>query len=725
MAESVYKRVRTPTLLQMEAVECGAAALGIILGHYGRIVQLEELRVRCGVSRDGSKASNMLKAARTYGLVAKGFSKEPEALRSLPLPLIVFWNFNHFIVVEGFGTGRVFLNDPAIGPRQVTDEEFDQSFTGVVLLFEKGKDFQPGGNKPSLLAALARRLAGSRDAVAFAFIASLFAVITGLVIPTFSRIFVDTILVGGMPGWLWPLITGMAVTAVIRMAAIWMQQQYLMRFELKLSVSSTGTFLNHILRLPMEFFFQRYGGEISARVAVNERVAELLSGSLATSILNLFLVIFYVLLMFQYDIYLTMTGVIVAVLNGAFLKLISRRRINGNRQLLLERGKLMGTAMGGLQLIENIKANGSEDDFFAKWSGQFAKVLNAEQRMGLATTYLSTVPPLLGTLNGLAVLAIGGHRVMDGHMTMGMLVAFQSLMASFMAPVTQLVSMGGSLQEAEVEMNRLDDVLRYPLDPNTVTGDQPLQTDATLPESAVKLTGSLELNGITFGYSRLQPPLIEDFSLKLEPGMRVAFVGGSGSGKSTLTKLICGLYEPWEGEVLFDGKKRSSLPREILTNSLSFVDQDIYLFEGSIRDNLTLWDEAIEAGTIIRAAKDACVHEIITSRQGGYDAEVGEAGRNFSGGQLQRLEIARALAVNPTILVLDEATSALDPVTETMVDNNIRRRGCTSIIVAHRLSAVRDCDEIIVLDAGRVVERGTHGYLMSTDGPYAELVRNM
>ncbi len=721
MAKVVTQRVHTPTVLQMEAVECGAVALGIVLGYHGRNVPLEELRVRCGVSRDGSKASNLIKAARCYGLEAKGFSKEPEALRSLPLPQIVFWNFNHFLVVEGFGKGQVYLNDPLSGHRQVTGQEFDQGFTGVVLLFEKGKNFQPGGEKPSSWATLYGRLQGSLDTVALALCATFFIALTGVVIPAFGRFFVDTILTGRMSGWLQPLLLGMTLTAVIRIAATWMQKYYLLRLEMRLRESSSETFLRHILQLPMEFFSQRHNGDISARISGADRVAGLVAGPLATHALNLLLILIYALFMFQYNISLALTGIGIALLTVACLKFVVRRRVDTQRRLLRERGKVTATVMDGLQLLETLKAAGSEDDFFTKWSGQFATVHNAEQRRGQELTCLHMVPPFFGALSGVAVLAIGSHRVTNGQMTPGMLVAFQSLMTSFLVPVSQLVSLGGAYQEAVGEMNRLDDVLHY-------SPDKTMLQDSVAPcaqtEIGEKLSGAVELSGITFGYSRLEPPLLTDFSLSVEPGRRVALVGGSGSGKSTLLKLMSGLYDPWDGEILLDGIRRSSIPREIMTASLSLVDQEMYLYGGSIRDSLTLWDSSVSEESIMMAARDACIHDIITSRPGGYDAPIGEAGRNFSGGELQLMEIARALTRNPSILLLDEATSALDPVTESLVENALRRRGCTCIMASHKLSAVRECDEIIVLDNGTVVERGTHEELMKSSGSYAELVRN-
>jgi NHLM bacteriocin system ABC transporter peptidase/ATP-binding protein len=700
----------------MEAVECGAAALGIVLSHYGLRVPLEELRIACGVSRDGSKASNVVKAARGYGMVAKGFRKEPAQLKAMRLPLIVFWNFNHFLVVEGFGKGKVFLNDPAAGPRVAAWEEFDQSFTGVVLTIEPGPDFKKGGVKPSLFGALLRRLSGAYPALAYAVIAGLGLAMLGLIIPTFSRVFVDKVLVGGQP-WLVGLLAGMGLAAAMQAIVTWLQQYFLLRLETRMAIGTSGTFLWHVLRLPIEFFTQRYPGDISSRVQINDKVAMLLSGQLANAGLSVMMIAFYAVLMFQYDVLLTLVGIAIAAVNFGFLRYVSRKRVDENQRLLAERGKLTGVTMSGMQTIETIKATGGENDFFARWAGHQAKLLNAQQRLGVSSQVLTAVPPFLMAVNTAAILTIGGLRVMDGSMTMGMLVAFQSLMTSFLTPVNQMVTLGGTVQEVEGDMNRLDDVMRYRTDVQTerVTG-----TGGGMAKA--KLAGYLELRNMSFGYSRLEAPLIEGLSLSLKPGERVALVGGSGSGKSTVAKLVTGLYRPWDGDILLDGRPRGEIPRVVLTNSVAMVDQDIFMFEGTVRENLTIWDATLPEAEVIQAAKDAEIHADIAARSGGYEHVVSEGGANFSGGQRQRLEIARALAGNPSILVLDEATSALDPVTEQAIDANLRRRGCTCLIVAHRLSTIRDCDEIIVLERGKVVERGTHDEMVRANGPYARLI---
>lgn len=714
------RRVKTPTVIQMEAVECGAAALGIILGYYGRTVPLEELRVACGVSRDGSKASNVVKAARGYGLIAKGYKKTPDELRSLAPPFIVFWNFGHFLVIEGFGKRGVYISDPGGGRRVASYDEFDRAYTGVVMTFEPGPDFRKGGARPSLLAAMRKRLRGSEWALAFVVLASLALVVPGVVVPIFSQIFIDQYLVQGSQGIIVPLLLGMLLTAFLRAALTWLQQHYLLGLQTKLAVGMSSTLFWHTLRLPIEFYGQRYAGEVGSRVTINDRIAQLLSGQLATTALNVLTVLFYVVIMLQYDVLLTLIGVFFAALNIIVLRFVSRKRVDTNQRLLVERGKLTGVSMGGLQSIETLKATGSESDFFVRWAGLEAKLVEAQQELGTSTQAVNAAPPMLTALTTAAILGVGAIQVMAGDLTIGMLVAFQSLMASFMTPIGQMVALGTTLQETEGDLNRVDDVLRYKPDPQVPAK---ITAGETIPPGMpAELSGHLQLRNLTFGYSRLDPPLIEGFSLTLEPGSRVALVGASGSGKSTVAKLVSGLYPPWKGDILFDGRPRAEVPHNLLTSSLAMVDQDISLFEGTVTENLTLWDTTVPESRIVRAARDAAIHDDIAARPGGYESKVEEAGGNFSGGQRQRLEIARALVGDPTLLIFDEATSALDPTTESVIDDNLRRRGCTCLIVAHRLSTIRDCDEIIVLDRGKVVQRGTHEQMRDEDGPYSRLV---
>jgi NHLM bacteriocin system ABC transporter peptidase/ATP-binding protein len=709
----------TPTILQMEAVECGAACLAMVLAHHGRWVPLEELRSSCDVSRDGTNAKNVVLAARAYGLEAKGWRKEPEELRALPVPYIVFWNFNHFVVVDGFKGGDVLLNDPAVGPRAVSEREFDESFTGVVLTFAPGPEFKKAGSKPSLWPALKSRAAGSESAIGFILLAGLALVVPGLITPTFSRIFVDDYLVRGMKDWFKPLLVAMALTVFLRAALVWLQQFCLLRLQTKLSVAGAGRFFWHVLRLPVEFYTQRYSGEVAGRVAVNQKVAALIAGPLALAGVDLLLVVFYAGLMLSIDWTLSLVGFVAVAVNIGVGRLIRRKRVDASRRLGRESGKLMGVSMGGLQAIESLKATGSESDFFGTWAGHQAKLVTYQQEMQVVSATWLQLPTFLQSLTTAGMLCLGGWRVMDGHLTLGMLVAFQALMGAFSDPVWRSMKLLEKLQELEGDMARLDDVLAYRVDPAFTNA--PKAPAVKTPE---KLTGLVELRGVTFGYSRRRPALIENFNLTLRPGARVALVGPSGCGKSTASKLVTGLYEPWAGEILFDGVPRRDIPRDVLANSIALVDQDIVLFEGAIKDNLTLWDSSAPEAGIVRAGKDACIHEDILSRPNGYDGALEEGGRNLSGGQRQRLEIARALSGDPRVLVLDEATSALDPLTESVIDQNLRRRGCTCLIIAHRLSTIRDADEILVLDEGKVVQRGTHDELMKEpEGLYARLAR--
>ncbi len=710
-------RVKTPTVLQMEAVECGAASLGIVLQHYEKYVALEELRLACGVSRDGSNALNIVKAARGYGLEAKGVRRSSiVGLYSLNKPLILFWKFTHFLVLEGFGKDFVYLNDPATGPRRVSIDEFNQNFTGIALVMEPSEEFEKSGQPFRLVDALRQRLIGSEWGLIYVLLASLFLVLPGLVVPIFLRIFVDDILVTGRE-WLSALLIGMGVATTISIGLTWLQQMYLLRMETKLSLTGSSRFFWHVLHLPVEFFTQRYAGDIAFRVQVNDKVAQLLSGELATAVINLLLAAFYALLLLQYDVLLTVVGVLIVMLNIAALRFISRQRVDANRNMLQERGKMVGTSMDGLSTIETLKATGSESDFFARWAGFQAKVINSEQRLGSLTQMLFVVPPFLQALNTTSILIIGGFRVQSGALTIGTLVAFQSLMLAFTRPVTQLINLGSRLQEAEADMNRLDDVMRYPVDEVAVSVRE-LQKNVP----ATRLEGRLKIRDLTFGYSRRADPLIEGFSLTLKPGQRVALVGASGSGKSTIARLVTGLYHPWSGEILFDEQPREQLSRDVLSASMAMVDQTISLFSGTIRDNLTLWNPTIPKAWIVQAAKDAAIHDVIAEHSGGYDYLVEADGRNFSGGERQRLEIARAMVTNPTLLILDEATSALDPVTEQIIDDNLRRRGCTCLIVAHRLSTIRDADEIIVMARGKIVQRGTHDAMLKKGGAYADLI---
>ena len=709
-------RVKVPTILQMEATECGAASLSMILAHYKLWLPLEKLRQECGVNRDGSKASCVIRAARNRGCTANGYRWNADRVREVKeFPLIIHWEFNHFVVLEGIKGDTVYLNDPAMGRRTVKWDEFRTSYTGVALRVVPNENFKPEGRRYNIFKAVAEKLAQDKWAVLFVLLLNLGMIIPGLASPVFSQIFLDDILTRKHPDWMFNFCLAMTVSFVVCGVMNWLQAVILTRWQRKLTLADSSSFFWHLLRLPMQFFNQRYAAEVASRVNFNESIAGVLSGPAATAILNLLVAIFYLLLLLQYNVTLTIIGVAFSSVDMIIFFALRRHLTDLNMRIQQDAGKCYGVTMNGLSMIETIKANGNESDFFSKWAGYRAKVLSASQDAALWQMTSTIIPTLLGGINGALIMTLGGFSIMDGAMTAGMFMAFQNLMGSFQAPVNALLGLGSTLQSTEMQMQRLDDVRRYEIDDLNCR-------DEEISGNVERLSGELELRNVSFGYSPLEKPLLNNFSLHIKPGHWVAVVGASGSGKSTVAKIVTGIYEEWSGQVLFDGKIRRELPRAAIVNSVAAVDQDIFQITGTITENLTLFDSSVEKADVIQAAKDACIHDDILQLDKGYDAQVSEGGLNFSGGQRQRLEIARALAVNPSLLILDEATSALDPVTEQTVLENIRRRGCSCLIVAHRLSTIRDADEIIVLSNGEVVERGTHREMIQHDGAYRRLI---
>lgn len=708
---------KVPVVMQMEALECGAASLTMILAYYGKWVPLEQVRADCGVSRDGSNAKNVLKAARSYGLVAKGYRYEPEDLKKNgKFPCIIHWNFNHFLVLNGFKGNKAYLNDPAKGNYAVSMETFDESFTGICLMFEPGEDFQPGGKPKSMLVFAKKRLIGAGAAVTFVILTTVITSLIGIIQPAFSRIFLDRLLTAENPDWLYPFLGALVLMAVVQLIMAWIQAVWSMRINGKMSVTGSASFMWKVLRMPMEFFSQRMAGDIQQREDSNASIAGNLVNTFAPLALNTIMMVFYLVVMLRYSWILTLVGIGSIFVNMIVARLISKKRINITRVQMRDAGKLAGASVAGIEMIETIKASGAENGYFEKWAGYQASVNTQKVKFSRLNQYLGLIPSFVSELSGTAVLIIGVWLTMQGKFTVGMIMAFQGFLESFLAPAEQLISAGQTLQEMRTEMERVEDVMEYPADVEFPEGQEDVEYD--------KLTGLLEMKNVTFGYSRLAAPLIENFNLTLKPGSRVAFVGPSGCGKSTLSKLISGLYKPWSGEILFDGKPISAIDRSVFTGSLAVVDQDIILFEDTIANNIKMWDSSIEDFEMIMAARDAKLHEDIMQREGGYQYKITEGGKDFSGGQRQRMEIARVLAQDPTIIIMDEATSALDAKTEYEVVNSIKERGITCIVVAHRLSTVRDCDEIIVMDNGKVVERGTHEQLYALGGAYTKLVSN-
>jgi len=700
----------TPQILQIEAVECGATCLSIILAHHGRWVTLEEMRVAAGVSRDGTKASNLLKAARSYGLNAKGFRKEVGNLADVPWPAILHWNFNHFVVLEGIRGKKVHINDPASGRRTVSIDELAEAFTGVVLAFEPSEDFRPAGEPPLALPLMMERLGGSKKGLLFVLLASLALVVPGVAVPVFTRAFIDTILVAQQEDWLLPFALALLVVLALRGLATALQQAGLRRLEMKQVVVPSSKLLWHMLLLPAEFYAQRHPGELSGRLSANERVADLLSGRLSSAVFNLISLFAYAAIMWMMNPLLAGWMFAIQLLYGVVIHQGGKVQRTQSTKLGVEMGSLLAATLGPIRAIETLKASNMEAQAYRRWTGLHSKVLGTRARLAQAQTLINAIPGLIQALANVLVLVVGAISVMNGHMSLGTLVAFQGIARNFNAPMLELVGLAGQIQTIRADLIKIADINRAK---RIAEGDP----------SVVPSSSRVELDGISFGYSPLDPPLIQDFSLHLKPGARVALVGGSGSGKTTVGRMIAGLQQPWSGEIRIGGVNAQRLTQARRSQVIGYVDQEVFLFEGTVRDNLTLWDDTIPQDALISALSDAAILDDVLMRPGQLDARVAEGGLNFSGGQRQRLELARVLSTNPSLIVLDEATAALDPVTEKQIDDNLRRRGCGCLIIAHRLSTVRDCDEIVVMSRGRIVERGDHDTLMRLNGEYAGLVR--
>ena len=712
-------RAKVPVVMQMEALECGAASLAMVMAYYDKWVPLEQVRLDCGVSRDGSNAKNVPIAARSYGFEAQGYRCEIDSLKdSMQYPCIIHWNFNHFVVLDGFQGNYAWINDPARGEVKVPMEEFGRAFTGICLQIKPGPDFEPGGKPKSTLAFARNRLRGAGAAVAFVLFSTVIGYLFGIINPLFSRFFMDRLLTGENRELLMPFLVLLALMGGAQVITSWVQAVYNMKLNGKMAIVGSSDFMWKILRMPMEFFSQRMGGDILQRQGTNASIASTLVNTLTPLALNTIMMVFYLVVMVRYSVLLSILGILTISLNLLVSRIISAKRVNVTRVQMRDAGKLASATVSGIQMVETIKASGAENGYFQKWAGYQASVNTQNVKYAKINQYLGMIPTLLSAIADASVLIVGVWLTMYGNFTLGMIMTFQQFLTSFMSPAMTLISAGQTIQEMRTQMERVEDVMQYPVDPNF--SDHPLDDNADYS----KLSGSVELKHVTFGYSRLGKPLIQDFSMSMKPGSRVAFVGSSGCGKSTLSKLISGLYQPWSGEILFDGKPISEIDRSVFTGSVAVVDQDIVLFEDTIANNIKMWDESIEDFEMILAARDAQIYDDIMAREGGFYGKLTEGGKDLSGGQRQRIEIARVLAQDPSIIIMDEATSALDAKTEYELVKAVKDRGITCIVIAHRLSTIRDCDEIIVLDKGMVVERGTHEELYAKGGYYSELISN-
>ena len=710
-------RVKTPTIYQMEATECGAASLTMVFGYYGKFLPLEQMRIETGVSRDGCNAKNILRAARKFGMEAKGYKKSLEGLLEMEAPCIIHWNFNHFVVWEGVQGKYAYINDPAMGRRKLTMEELDDCYTGVVLAFQPTESFEKSKKKKTLMSFIKKRLKGQTGTITALFTIGLLMVFPGMVIPVFSQFFIDEIISAGHDDWMSVFLAVMAFTVLFKQGLTYYRGMLLQRFQNKMALTSAHEFLSHMFRLPMSFFDQRYSGDLAQRVDNNNNVSTFLAGELAETVLNIFVAAFYLILLLVYSPLLTLIGIFNVVFNLVVVKLSSNSISSMTMKFQQDQGKLVGSLFAGLNITATLKASGAESGYVSRIQGNYAKTTLLEQKIGKRQEILNAIPTAANEITSVLVLMLGGLLVIKGNLTAGMLVAYTSLLDSFTDPVNKLVQFVQKIQTLKADMSRVEDIMTY-------EEDGKFKETKKIPMT-MKLEGVVDLEDISFGYSILENPLVEGFNFHLNSGSSIAFVGASGCGKSTVSKIVSGLYLPWGGEVRMDGVPVANIPKEILSSSISTVSQEITLFSGTIKDNLTMWNKSVMDVDIVKAAKDACIHDVITSKPGAYDFKLAEGGSNLSGGQRQRLEIARALVTNPSILIMDEATSALDPVVEKEIIDNIKRRGCTCVIVAHRLSAIRDCDEIIVMDRGKIVQRGNHEELAKVDGHYQRLIQNI
>ncbi len=697
----------------MEAVECGAAALCIVLAYYKCFVSLEELRITCGVSRDGVNAHQMLEAARYYGLEGDGYHATWENLAKVETPAILYWEFNHFVVLEKIRGEKVWINDPATGPKTVSLEELQKKFSGIVLFLKPSADFKKRGKDISLFSRCKERFAPAFGSLSYLFLLEIFALLLALTLPPLSKVFVDTFIQSSTPSWVAEFLWFIGVVMVVTGVVAWFKGRFANRLLVSLSIRFNTQFIKHLLSLPLSFFSQRFPGEVLNRISLNTRLATLFTQGIALTLLDVLLISLYAVIFFYYNQLIAFVGITAALFNLFLLYWINKTRVHAYARLQQEEAKTVGVSFDTLDNIETIKGVSSDSFFFARIAGHYTNSINALQSIGRKDVFLSTLSSLSVQLTNVILLAVGAWVVMQGEFTIGMLYAFQLLMNQFLAPFGRMVQFGADFQSLRVDIARVDDVLQHKIDPLV----QPKDEEGK-PE---KLSGPLEFREVSFGYAPLEPPFISELTLTIQKGEKVGIVGPIGSGKSTLARLGSALYQPWEGRILLAGKELIHHLRESLKISLGSVDQEIKLFAATIYENIALWDHSVTEEMVEKAARQAELHEEIVRLPFGYQTKLLERGANLSQGQKQRLELARALLYQPSLLILDETLNSVDSDTEEKIFEHLKSLGSTILLISHRLSTVRLCDRIILMEQGKIVADGPHEELLKTSPLYQKL----
>jgi len=714
LIRGIYRK-RVPVLLQMSIVECGAACLAMILRYYGRKASISEISEHVGIGRDGMSALGIVKAARDYGLRVRAISLKENDLRFVTLPAIVHWQFNHFLIVERWSPTSVDVVDPAVGYRRMTAAEFDEGFTGVVIMLEPGVQFVRHTSTPEITLATYAIEYLKRAPITLVQIiaASLLLQGFGLVFPLLTELVVNQVIPNKVTDVLPLLGAGIIVIVVAQLITMLLRAGLLVYLQTRIDTRIMPAFFEHMLTLPPSFFQKRASGDILTRIESNTIVRDIISNQLVSTFLDGSLVIFYLVILFTQSYTFGVLVLIIALFQAVVLLFTNRPMHNLNRRELEATGKTQGYVAEALAGITTLKAAGAEQRAFARWSNLFFDQLNTTIRQNYLSSTIRSFLTTLSTLAPLVLLWIGTMQVINDTMSLGTMLALNALATAFLTPVASLVSGGQQLQVVHAHLERIADIL----------GAQPEQ-DVQRVQDPPHLTGRISLEHVSFRYDGNSPYVLKDISLHVEPAQKIAIVGRTGSGKSTLGQLLLGLCIPTEGEILYDGIPLRFLNYQAVRSQFGVVMQNSALFSGSIRENIAFNVPDIGLERVAKAAQIAAVHDDIMQMPMGYETFVSEGGSVLSGGQRQRIAIARAVASAPAIMLFDEATSALDVITEQKVEQNLRRLGCTQIIIAHRLSTVRNADRILVLDEGKLIEQGSHDELIRQNRYYANLIRS-